>query len=79
MEYRRANVRYRTRALPFIPSPLHTMTHDRTHDPPNDDSAEHMATARAEKKEIRCPMPQNVGLPSPGISKLLQCHLNYSG
>ncbi|GBM29579.1 hypothetical protein AVEN_51621-1 [Araneus ventricosus] len=39
----------------------------------------HMATARAEKKEIQCTMPQNVGLPSPGISKLLQCLLNYSG
>ncbi|GBO33434.1 hypothetical protein AVEN_12980-1 [Araneus ventricosus] len=40
---------------------------------------EHMTTARAVKKEIQCTMPQNVGLPSPGISKLLQCHLNYSG
>ncbi|GBM71434.1 hypothetical protein AVEN_185738-1 [Araneus ventricosus] len=40
---------------------------------------EHMTTARADKKEIQCTMPQNVGLPSPGISKLLQCHLNYSG
>ncbi|GBL75480.1 hypothetical protein AVEN_56841-1 [Araneus ventricosus] len=28
---------------------------------------------------FQCTMPQNVGLPSPGISKLLQCHLNYSG
>ncbi|GBO16282.1 hypothetical protein AVEN_185318-1 [Araneus ventricosus] len=35
--------------------------------------------ARAEKKEIQCTMPQNVGLPSRGISKLEQCHLNYSG
>ncbi|GBN81832.1 hypothetical protein AVEN_148969-1 [Araneus ventricosus] len=33
---------------------------------------EHMTTARAEKKEIQCTMPQNVGLPSPGISKLLK-------
>ncbi|GBN06585.1 hypothetical protein AVEN_71141-1 [Araneus ventricosus] len=33
----------------------------------------------AEKKEIQCIMPQNVGLPSPGISKLKQCRLNYSG
>ncbi|GBO04611.1 hypothetical protein AVEN_85436-1 [Araneus ventricosus] len=40
---------------------------------------EHMTTARAEKKEIQCTMPQNVGLPSPVISKLQQCHLNYSG
>ncbi|GBL91171.1 hypothetical protein AVEN_233197-1 [Araneus ventricosus] len=24
-------------------------------------------------------MPQNIRLPSPGISKLQQCHLNYSG
>ncbi|GBO26785.1 hypothetical protein AVEN_197481-1 [Araneus ventricosus] len=40
---------------------------------------EHMTTARAEKMEIQCTMPQNVRLPSPGISKLLQCHLNYSG
>ncbi|GBN39863.1 hypothetical protein AVEN_25744-1 [Araneus ventricosus] len=40
---------------------------------------EHMATARVEEKEIQCTMPQIVGLPSPGISKLLQCHLNYSG
>ncbi|GBM15434.1 hypothetical protein AVEN_199682-1 [Araneus ventricosus] len=40
---------------------------------------EHMTTARAERKEIQCTMPQNVGLPSPGISKLLQCHLSYSG
>ncbi|GBL98128.1 hypothetical protein AVEN_84619-1 [Araneus ventricosus] len=39
---------------------------------------EHM-TALAEKKEIQCTMPQNAGLPSPGISKLLQCHLNYCG
>ncbi|GBM03759.1 hypothetical protein AVEN_134971-1 [Araneus ventricosus] len=31
---------------------------------------EHMTTARAEEKEIQCTMPQNVGLPSPGISKL---------
>ncbi|GBN66613.1 hypothetical protein AVEN_184518-1 [Araneus ventricosus] len=37
------------------------------------------STARAEKKEIQFTMPQNVGLPSPGIFKLLQCHLNYSG
>ncbi|GBM24279.1 hypothetical protein AVEN_168934-1 [Araneus ventricosus] len=37
---------------------------------------EHMTTARAEKKEIQCTMPQNVGLPSPGISRLQQCHLN---
>ncbi|GBN36948.1 hypothetical protein AVEN_100126-1 [Araneus ventricosus] len=27
----------------------------------------------------QCTMPQNVGLPSPGISKLQQCRLNYSG
>ncbi|GBM94163.1 hypothetical protein AVEN_89604-1 [Araneus ventricosus] len=40
---------------------------------------EHMITASAEKKEIQGTMPRNVGLPSPGISKLLQCHLNYSG
>ncbi|GBM82428.1 hypothetical protein AVEN_125860-1 [Araneus ventricosus] len=40
---------------------------------------EHMTTARAEKKEIQCTMPQNVGLLSPGISKLQQCHSNYSG
>ncbi|GBM66839.1 hypothetical protein AVEN_128513-1 [Araneus ventricosus] len=33
----------------------------------------------AEKKEIQFTMPQNVGLPSPGISKLQQCYLNYSG
>ncbi|GBO30354.1 hypothetical protein AVEN_213980-1 [Araneus ventricosus] len=39
---------------------------------------EHMTTARAEKKEIQFTMPQNVCLPSLGISKLLQCHLNYS-
>ncbi|GBL82502.1 hypothetical protein AVEN_252619-1 [Araneus ventricosus] len=39
----------------------------------------HMTTARAEEKEIQYTMPQNVGLPSPSISKLLQCHLNYSG
>ncbi|GBN17506.1 hypothetical protein AVEN_266059-1 [Araneus ventricosus] len=39
---------------------------------------EHMTTARAEKKEIQITMPQNVGLPSPGISNLQQCHLNYS-
>ncbi|GBN14112.1 hypothetical protein AVEN_209189-1 [Araneus ventricosus] len=38
-----------------------------------------MTTARAKEKEIQCTMPQNVGLPSPGISKLLQCHLNCSG
>ncbi|GBM32337.1 hypothetical protein AVEN_10670-1 [Araneus ventricosus] len=31
---------------------------------------EHMTIARAEKKEIQCTMSQNVGLPSPGISKL---------
>ncbi|GBO29949.1 hypothetical protein AVEN_8088-1 [Araneus ventricosus] len=31
------------------------------------------------EKEIHFIMPQNVGLPSPGISKLQQCHLNYSG
>ncbi|GBM54324.1 hypothetical protein AVEN_198607-1, partial [Araneus ventricosus] len=59
---REDNVRYRTRAFPFIPSIF-----------------EHMTTARAEKKEIQFTMPQNVGLPSPGISKLQQCHLNYSG
>ncbi|GBM71810.1 hypothetical protein AVEN_260544-1 [Araneus ventricosus] len=41
--------------------------------------SEHMNTARAEKKEIQFNMPQNVGLPSPGISKLQQCHLNCSG
>ncbi|GBO10972.1 hypothetical protein AVEN_11467-1 [Araneus ventricosus] len=41
--------------------------------------SEHMTTARAEKKEIQFTMPQNVGLPSPGIYKLQQCHLNYSG
>ncbi|GBM34520.1 hypothetical protein AVEN_43178-1 [Araneus ventricosus] len=35
---------------------------------------EHMTTARAEKKEIQFTMPQNVVLPSPGISKLQQCH-----
>ncbi|GBN91020.1 hypothetical protein AVEN_242493-1 [Araneus ventricosus] len=40
---------------------------------------EHMAITRAEKKEIQCTMPQNVGLPSPVISKLQQRHLNYSG
>ncbi|GBM67018.1 hypothetical protein AVEN_135512-1 [Araneus ventricosus] len=40
---------------------------------------EHMTNARAEKKEIQFTMPQNVGLPSPGIPKLQQCHLNYSG
>ncbi|GBO45211.1 hypothetical protein AVEN_68681-1, partial [Araneus ventricosus] len=39
----------------------------------------HMTTARAEKMEIQCTMPQNVGLPSPGISKLQQCHLNCIG
>ncbi|GBN49607.1 hypothetical protein AVEN_240236-1 [Araneus ventricosus] len=37
---------------------------------------EHMTTARAEKKEIQFTMPQNVRLPSPGISKLQQCHSN---
>ncbi|GBM20787.1 hypothetical protein AVEN_108240-1 [Araneus ventricosus] len=31
-----------------------------------------MTTARAEKKEIQCTRPQNVGLHSPGISKLQQ-------
>ncbi|GBN12888.1 hypothetical protein AVEN_31706-1 [Araneus ventricosus] len=36
---------------------------------------EHMITARAEKKDIQFTMPQNVRLPSPGISKLQQCHL----
>ncbi|GBM74226.1 hypothetical protein AVEN_129926-1 [Araneus ventricosus] len=36
---------------------------------------EHMATARGEEKEIQCTMPQNVGLPSPGISKLQQCQI----
>ncbi|GBN12257.1 hypothetical protein AVEN_245734-1 [Araneus ventricosus] len=40
---------------------------------------EQMTTARAEKKEIQWPMPQNVGLPSPTISKLLQCNINYRG
>ncbi|GBO05516.1 hypothetical protein AVEN_163333-1 [Araneus ventricosus] len=30
-------------------------------------------------KEIQCTMQQNVDLPSPGISKLLQCPLNYTG
>ncbi|GBN31370.1 hypothetical protein AVEN_175070-1 [Araneus ventricosus] len=40
---------------------------------------EHMTTVCTEKKEIQCTMPQNVGLPSPGISKLLRSHLNYSG
>ncbi|GBN38200.1 hypothetical protein AVEN_185447-1, partial [Araneus ventricosus] len=37
-------------------------------------SFERMTTARAEEKEIQCTMPQNVGLPSPGISRLQQCH-----
>ncbi|GBN54922.1 hypothetical protein AVEN_69717-1 [Araneus ventricosus] len=32
-----------------------------------------------EKKEIQCTMPQNFRLPSPGISNLQQCYLNYSG
>ncbi|GBM57508.1 hypothetical protein AVEN_137940-1 [Araneus ventricosus] len=40
---------------------------------------EHMTAVRAEEKEIQCTMPQNVGLLSPGISKLQQCHLNYHG
>ncbi|GBM78212.1 hypothetical protein AVEN_72415-1 [Araneus ventricosus] len=28
------------------------------------------------ENEIQCATPQNVGLPCPGISKLLQCHIN---
>ncbi|GBM93261.1 hypothetical protein AVEN_180793-1 [Araneus ventricosus] len=31
------------------------------------------------EKKIQFTMPQNVRLPSPGISKLQQCHSNYSG